>query len=175
MEHRFACIPRLGADRPRLSVADVWLRKGIGLRYFVLPFLLNICLIWLFLLIKDFSPVNYRVFRLYGAICGCFSTSGNMLSLPTVNNFMSCHRFNLTCCRKITHFPVTQSIVYTTIYFQSTAALRTAFSMFLSYIVWLFRTMPLLSAPEIVPTSMYNSCRKAARDIPDGLFFFQFM
>ena len=93
----------------------------------------------------------------------------------TVNNFMSCHRFNLTCCRKITHFPVTQSIVYTTIYFQSTAALRTAFSMFLSYIVWLFRTMPLLSAPEIVPTSMYNSCRKAARDIPDGLFFFQFM
>lgn len=52
-----------------------------------------------------------------------------------VNNFMSCHRFNLTCCRKITHFPVTQSIVYTTIYFQSTAALRTAFSMFLSYIV----------------------------------------
>ena len=52
-----------------------------------------------------------------------------------VNNFMSCHRFNLTCCREITHFPVTQSIVYTTIYFQSTAALRTAFSMFLSYIV----------------------------------------
>lgn len=24
-----------------------------------------------------------------------------------VNNFMSCHRFNLTCCREITHFPVT--------------------------------------------------------------------
>ena len=103
------------------------------------------------------------------------STCQAALSLTVVNNFMSCHRFNLTCCREITHFPVTWPIVYTTIYFQSTAALRTAFSMFLSYIVWLFRTMPLLSAPEIVPTSMYNSCRKAARDIPDGLFFFQFM
>ncbi|MFG6336901.1 MAG: hypothetical protein K1W31_00005, partial [Lachnospiraceae bacterium] len=65
----------------------------------------------------------------------CISSYLNYVDPSGVNNFMSCHRFNLTCCRKITHFPVTQSIVYTTIYFQSTAALRTAFSMFLSYIV----------------------------------------
>ena len=36
MEHRFACIPLLGADRSRFLAADKRLWKGIGLRYFVL-------------------------------------------------------------------------------------------------------------------------------------------
>lgn len=36
--HHLSCpFPLLCADRPRLAVADIWFRKGIGFRYFVLP------------------------------------------------------------------------------------------------------------------------------------------
>ena len=34
-----------------------------------------------------------------------------------VNNFMSCHRFNLIHCLKLSHFPDIQLIVYTTVHF----------------------------------------------------------
>ena len=34
--------------------------------------------------VKDCSPVNYRIFRLYSAMCRYFSTSENMRSLPAV-------------------------------------------------------------------------------------------
>lgn len=99
-----------------------------------------ILLNWIWQLFKNFGlgagieaedPVKLSIRSVLFIVLAYFSDD----IVNTVNNFMSCHRFNLTCCRKITHFPVTQSIVYTTIYFQSTAALRTAFSMFLSYIV----------------------------------------
>ncbi len=46
-----------------------------------------------------------------------------------VNNFMSCHRFNLIHCLKLSHFPDIQLIVYTTVHFRHISAIQAAFSI----------------------------------------------
>ncbi|KAI4449573.1 hypothetical protein C823_004102 [Eubacterium plexicaudatum ASF492] len=46
-----------------------------------------------------------------------------------VNNFMSCHRFNLIHCLKLSHFPDIQLIVYTTVHFWHISTIQATFSI----------------------------------------------
>ena len=53
---------------------------------------------------------------------------GTLLAIG-VNNFMSCHRFNLIHCLKLSHFPDIQLIVYTTVHFWHISTIQATFSI----------------------------------------------
>ena len=69
-------------------------------------------------------PTLEAVCRAFGITLSQFFSEGN-----TVNNFMSCHRFNLIHCLKLSHFPDIQLIVYTTVHFRHISAIQAAFSI----------------------------------------------
>ena len=67
--------------------------------------------------VRDVAPKRNRNKMIgfhFPLIMSCTNSKGQVYSvLIFVNNFMSCHRFNLIRCHKSAHFPVMLSIAYT--------------------------------------------------------------
>lgn len=92
-----------------------------------------------------------------------------------INNFISCHRFRLTRCRRPVHFPVTAPSAYTTVHFHIYDS--SPDSVFLAAA----RNCLIIPGTEDhiltwnCARNMHNSRRKAVRNDPDGLSSSKFM
>ncbi len=88
---------------------------------------------------------------------------------------MSCHRFNPTRCHKSARFPVTGSIVYTTVHFPFFDSLSGGipYAIFENCLIIIF---PMDHAPVWNCAGyMHNSQDRPPGDAPDGLFVFCLM